>query len=33
VALIMGIGSLLAGGVLLFLKMGGDQPKLNSAKA
>lgn len=33
VALIMGIGSLLAAGVLLFLKMGVDQPKLNSAKA
>jgi len=33
VAFIMGIGSLLAGGVLLFLKMGADQPKLNSAKA
>ncbi|MEO5922949.1 MAG: MFS transporter [Bryobacteraceae bacterium] len=33
VALIMGVGSLLAGGVLMFLKMGGEQPKLNSAKA
>jgi MFS family permease len=33
VALTMGIGSLLAGGVLLFLKMGADQPKLNNAKA
>jgi benzoate transport len=33
VALIMGIGSLLAGFVLLTLKMGGEQPKLGGAKA
>ena len=32
VALIMGIGSVLAAGVLLFLKVGGSQPPLSSGK-